>query len=355
MFRINRKTAAAFALSCSLVLPFGHLLAQESTPQAPENIDLSGVKSFLVSQTAELKDGAAQLQADSDAFYDLAKAANFDYAALWQEHQADVVKLIKAAQSDWITISPIYEQMEGIVAGVPLTNQYDTILDAGEKGDTGYDVALPDGTVLPQPGNLFGLLETTLSGTDKDSIVDMAVDFDGSGTQDFGEVMPNANLLKGYADAMSEQSAALLATAETWEPTPTDVFTALVMNVPTMSDFFNSWKTSRFVMGDEATHEDFAVISRLSDIVDNVGSWQVMWDGLSPVVTVTDASRSAQVESGLGDLHSYVADLFAQEKGGKRVTPEDADIFSSEAQDRATAIVGQIAQVAAEINVELPQ
>lgn len=350
MFYLNRKAAAALALSCVLVIPFSRLFAQESAP-----VDLSGVKAYLIQQATELKDGAASLQADSDAFYALAQAANFDYAALWRDQQAEVVKLIRAAQADWTAISPIYEQMEGIVAGVPLTSTYDTILDAGERGDTGYDVKLPDGAVLEQPGNLFGLLETTLWGTDPAAVIDLAVDFNGSGAQDFGEVMPDANLLKGYSDAMAEQTAALLATAESWEPTPTDVFTALVMNVPTMSDFFNSWKTSRFVMGDAATHSDFAVISRLADIVDNVGSWQVMWSGLSPVVAASDASRNTQIVSGLDDLRSYVADLLAQENGGKRFTPEEADLFSGEAQDRATAIVGQIAQIAAELNIELPQ
>lgn len=350
MSLLNRKAAAAFALSCVLALPFGQLLAQESAP-----VDLSGVKEFLVSQSTELKDGAENLKADADAFYDLAQAADFDYAALWQDHQEDVVKLIQSAQTNWMAISPIYEQMEGIVAGVPLTNQYDVILDAGDKGDTGYDVTLPDGTVLEQPGNLFGLLETTLWGTDEAAVIDLDADFDGSGTQDFGEVMPNATLLKGYADAMAEQTAALLETASGWEPTPTDVFTALVVNVPTMSDFFNSWKTSRFVMGDEATHNDFAVISRLSDINDNVGSWQVMWSGLSPVVAESDTSRNAQIVAGLDDLQAYVAGLLEEESGGRRFTPEEADLFSSEAQDRATAIVGQIAQIAAELNIELPQ
>jgi hypothetical protein len=36
-------------------------------------------------------------------------------------------------------------------------------------------------------------------------------------------------------------------------------------------------------------------------------------------------------------------------------TPEEADVFGSEAQDRAQAITGQIAQVAALLSVELPE
>jgi hypothetical protein len=240
------------------------------------------------------------------------------------------------------------------VAGVPFLARFDPILDAGLKGETDYDVRLPDGRVLPKPGNLFGLLETTLWGTDKAYIADIPVDFDGNGRQDFGEVMPQAVFLKGFADALAEQAGALLAQASAWEPTASDVFAALVLNVPTMTDFFNSWKTSRFVMGDQATHEDFVVISRLSDIKDNVGSWQVMWQGLHPMVSAVDTARSQQIADGLTDLRAYVLDLYNQEKDGKHFTPEEADLFASEAQNRATMIVGQITQVAAELNITFP-
>ena len=323
--------------------------------RADDKTDLSGVKTFLVGKSTALKKGADALQKDSDSYYALAKEAKFDYAALWKNKKDDVIKAIQAAQKDWIAVSPLYEQMEGIVAGVPVLSKYDPILDAGVKGETDYDVMLPDGKVLSKPGNLFGLLETTLWGTDKDYIVDVRVDFDGNGKQDFGEVMPDANLLKGFADSLADQTGALLGQASTWEPTETDVFTALVTNVPTMEDFFNSWKTSRFVMGDKATHGDFVVISRLSDINDNVGSWQVMWAGLGPTVEKVDAARNKQIGDGLADLKAYVDDLYNQEKGGKRFTPEEADLFSGEAQNRATAIVGQISQVAGELSIQLPE
>jgi hypothetical protein len=342
-----RKVAAMFLLMLATLVP-GHLLAQEAA-------DLSGVKTFLVDRATSLKQGADVLQQNADAYYALAQAAGFDYAVLWQNSKDEAVALVQALQNDWMTISPLYEQMEGIVAGVPSTSKYDPILDAGEPGDVPYSVFLPDGNVLAQPGNLFGLLETALWGTDPEAVADVSVDFDGSGTQDFGEALPDANLLKGFADATADQTGALLGQAVVWEPTETDVFTALVMNVPTMSAFFDSWKTSRFVMGDEATHQDFAVISRLSDIKDNVGSWQVMWSGLAPVVADSDAARSQQIVTGLEDLHVYVADLLDQENGGRRFTPEEADLFSSEAQDRATAIVGQIAQIAGEMNIVLPE
>ena len=38
--------------------------------------------------------------------------------------------------------------------------------------------------------------------------------------------------------------------------------------VPTMSEYFGQWKTSRFVLGDRASSDSFNVVSRLSDIGD---------------------------------------------------------------------------------------
>jgi hypothetical protein len=95
------------------------------------------------------------------------------------------------------------------------------------------------------------------------------------------------------------------------------------------------------------------VVSRLSDIVDNISSWQVIYQDLSPAVRRVDASQDAQINEGLNNLKSFVGDVYAQEQGGKRFNPEEADLLSAEAGNRATAIAGQISQVAAKLNVPL--
>ena len=80
----------------------------------------------------------------------------------------------------------------------------------------------------------------------------------------------------------------------------------------------------------------------LSDIVDNVSSWQAIYGGLSPMAQSVDTATDAQITEGLTNLKAFVAGLFAQEQDGKRFTPEEADGLSAQAEDRATAIVGQI-------------
>lgn len=318
--------------------------------------DLSGIKNYLVEKATALADGADKLKVDADAYYDLAKAANFDYEALWKDKAAEVKDNLKQAKADWLVASPLYEQMEGIVAGVPTLAAYDGIIDAGAKGEVNYSITLPDGKILDKPGNLFGLLELALWGGDPEkAYAAQEADLDGNGTIEFGEVLPDANALKGFADNMVKYAQGLLTDAKAWEPTLSDAFTALVVMIPTMSEYFESWKLSRFVAGNESQQGEFSVISRLSDIKDILGSLDVIYGGVSPLVKGADEARDKQIASGLNSLKEYVSDLYDQEQQGKHFTAEEADLFGSEAQDKAESIAGQVSQVAALLNVQIAQ
>jgi hypothetical protein len=371
----NRLTRLALPLA--LALPLGLISCGQApvspaapaatavpAPAAPATTapvaNLAGVKSYLTQKTTDFTEATAKLRADSDRYYELAKAANFDYAALWKDQRPQVTQAVQQVRGDWVITSPLYEQMEGIVAGTPSLVQYDVILDAGasalESTDDAvpFDLTLPDGRVLPKPGNLFAVTESTLWGTDPEYIVpNLPADYDGDGKPGFGEWLPDANVLKGGADALDKYANELRTAAGAWQPTDSEAFSALVGNVPTVSDFFAAWKESRFVAGEKSTRRDFVVVSRLSDIVDNISSWQVIYQDLSPAVRAVDQAQDQQIAEGLGDLKAFVGDLYAQEQSGKRYTPEEADLLSAEAQNRATAISGQIAQVAAKLNIPL--
>ncbi|MBX3061483.1 MAG: EfeM/EfeO family lipoprotein [Anaerolineae bacterium] len=324
--------------------------------KAQAEAELGAIKTYLLEKAAALVEGSAILKADLDSYYELAKSVNFDYDALWSQHKEDVVALVEKSKSDWMNASPLYEQMEGIVAGVPSLANYDVIMDAGGQGETNYAITLPDGTVLQNPPNLFGLLELTLWGGDVDKkYVAKSVDLDGDGAQEFGEELPDANAAKGFADSLDFYANGLQTDATAWEPTTSDAFTALVVMIPTMSEYFESWKLSRFVAGNESEQGEFSVISRLSDIKDIIGSLEVIYTGISPLVASVDSARDEQINSGLTSLKEYVLDLYQQEQDGKRFTAEEADLFGSEAQDKAEAIAGQVAQVAALLNVPIAQ
>lgn len=331
----------------------------ESAPA--QSTDLSGIKTYLLDKAAALKTATADLKSVSDQYYDLAKAANFDYAAMFAGNAGQAVKLVEDARAKWTTASPLYEQMEGIVAGTPSLAQFDVILDAGASKEEDpndpapIDLTLPDGRVLEKPGNLFGVSESTLWGTFDAFKAQGEFDFNGDGKFEFGESLPDANVLKGAVDALAEQSNKLADAAAQWLPTEPDAFTALVVMVPTMSEYFDSWKSSRFIQGDASTQRDFVAISRLADIQDILGSLQVVHQNLSPLIQTVDKTQDEAIATSLAGLKTFVADVHAQEKDGKRFSPEDADTLGKEAQDRADAIVGQVSQVAARLGVKIEQ
>lgn len=328
---------------------------------AQEDVDLSAIKVYLLDNVTELQSSATSLQEAAAAYYTLAEAADFDYTALWADQQDAVIAALLSAKEAWIAASPLYEQVEGVVAGVPSLSEYDVILDAGASGEDDpeggvpFDLNLADGRVLERPGNLFGVLESTLWGTREDYSSGVWADLNLNSEQDFGELLPDANVLLAAAETMESYVNDLLASSEAWEPTTEDAFTALVVMVPTMNEYFASWRDSRFVSGDESTQVDFVVISRLSDIGDILSGLIIVYDNVSPLVIKVDAPQNEQIRKGLADLNAYVSDLYTQELDGRIFTPEEADLFGSEAQARAQAITGQIAQVAALLDITLPE
>jgi hypothetical protein len=351
---------ALAACNAPAIPPTPAVIETAASPAA-QATDLSGIKRHLLDKTAALKTATGGLKTVSDQYYDLAKRSNFDYPALFAGNGPQVVKLIDDARAKWTAASPLYEQMEGIVAGTPSLAEFDVILDAGASAEEDpanpapIDLTLPDGRVLAKPGNLFGVSESTLWGTFDAFKAKGEFDLNGDGKIEFGESLPDANVLKGAADALAEQAGRLADAAAQWTPTEADAFTALVVMVPTMTEYFDSWKNSRFIQGDSSTQRDFVAISRLADIQNILGSLQVVHQNLSPLIQSVDKTQDEAIGKGLTDLKGFVADVHKQEQGGKRFSPEDADTLGKEAQDRADAIVGQVTQVAARLGVKIEQ
>jgi hypothetical protein len=321
--------------------------------------ELGAIKQFLLQHTALLATDVGALREDAEAYYALAKGVDFDHGRLLSEHRSEVRGLVKDIQDGFAKANPAYEQMEGVVAGVPQLADFDVIIDAG--GDASdpenavpFSIKTPDGRTFKQPGNFNYLVETSAFGTEpKFAARGVKPDLDGDGRVEFGEALPDANFLVAAARDFERNAKELDAAARKWTPTQQDAFTALVVMTPTMSEYFEAWKNSRFIAGDKAKEKAFVVASRLQDIADILGGLNLVYANVQPSIARVDGAQASQTGSSLKRLQSFAEDLRDEEAGGKRFTAQDADTLGSEAQDQAEAIAGQVSQAAGRLGIQL--
>ena len=335
--------------------------AEEQTETAAAGADLAAIKAYLLEHTERLVADTGEIRAGAEDYYALAKAADFDYARLLEENRDEVRGLVEDAQAGFTKANPSYEEMEGVVAGVPSLAEYDVIIDAGADASdpenaVPFDLETPSGRTLKQPGNFNYLIETSAYGTDPAfQAKGVQPDLDGDGKVEFGESLPDADIYVTAAREFERYAKELDGAARKWEPTPGDALTSLVVMTPTMSEYFAAWKNSRFIAGEAASENAFVAASRLQDIADILGGLVLVYDNVEPLVAEADPAQAKQTKQSLADLRDFAADLLAEEDAGRKFTAEEADTLGSRAQEQAEAIAGQITQAASQLNIEIEE
>ncbi len=320
--------------------------------------DLAPVKSYLTEHADDLNTQVDVMTENAERYYELAKAADFDYEKLMAENGDEVEELLAESKEAFQAANPAYEEMEGIVAGVPRLAQYDVDIDAGSDASdpesaVSFSLDVPGGQTLKQPGNLFFLTETALYGTNKDLLADAPQDVDGDGKASFGEGLPDAKKYVATLRKFDEMTDDLVTDADKFEPTPSDAFTAITVMTPTMSEYFEAWKNSRFISGSDATELGFVATSRLSDIADILEGIRFTYDEIQPTVEAEAPQQAEQTARELNRLIKFVTELRDREEQGTKFTGEQADTLGSEAQARAEEIAGQVTQAAQRLGIEL--
>jgi hypothetical protein len=108
----RRAFVAALALSAAVAVSAcgsdDKDSASTTATTAASAVDLAPVKQYLLDHTERLQDNTAALQRDAEAYYALAKQADFDYAALLADRRAEVQRLVKQLQQDFHAANPSY-------------------------------------------------------------------------------------------------------------------------------------------------------------------------------------------------------------------------------------------------------
>ncbi len=220
-----------------------------------------------------------------------------------------------------------------------------------------FDLKLADGRVLRKPGNLYNLTEGMLWGTlPQYTAKGVRADLDGDGKVEFGEVLPDAAVLKAAADAFvlyARQARRCGARVEA------DRFRRVHGG---RRDGADDERVLRPVEGVALRPRQVArtatrsTSSRASPTsATSSAGFASSTQASSPAIATVDRQQAAQTKRELDSLWSFVSKLRKQERAGRRFTPEQADTLGRTAQERATAIAGQVTQSAARLKVKIAQ
>ena len=173
------------------------------------------IKDYLIDHTEKLQGKTTEMRADAERYHAMAKAAGFDYEQMLEDNRDQVRAFVEKAQKDFGAANPAYEEMEGVVAGVPELAEYDVIIDAGSDASdpenaVPFNVTTPAGKTYKQPGNINYLIETSVFGTEpKFAAKGVEPDLDGDGKAEFGESVPDADFYVAAAREFERNARAL--------------------------------------------------------------------------------------------------------------------------------------------------
>src|SRR5215204_2266024 len=99
-------TRATVFIACCLALAVSACGGNDKPAPTPtpasavqQAADLAAIKTYLLEHTKRLNTSVAALQRDAQAYYDLTKSVDFDYARLLNDKRQQTAAAVKAIQS----------------------------------------------------------------------------------------------------------------------------------------------------------------------------------------------------------------------------------------------------------------
>lgn len=298
------------------------------------------VKDYLVKTVESMKAASADLVSASEAYAALVKQHGSAQAA-FNSDNAKVSDLIQRMQEDYKKMDSYgYETIEGIVAGVDSLSHYDIYLDAGVPASEGPDdvaevvLDLGNGEKIDKQGALFTyIIEPALWGGDERWIIKL----------DNNQTLPRPEVLLAAAKDADLHIGKLLADSRAWNASVADLFGAMILMTPTLSDYFEDWKESRY---SEQKSGRFQAVSRISDMRGIMQSCAVMYKAVKDSVAAKDSALAKSVDSGFVEILSFIELIGKRETEGS-IKPAEIDELAAQAKEKTDKVVPQIEQSAA--------
>ncbi len=306
------------------------------------------VKKYLLSRLDKVRAASEDFVKVADQYAATIKENGGTVVAAYKAEPKKLEALVERLREDYKKMDSYgYETVEGIVAGVSSMADYDIYLDAGVPASEGPDDVAPvvldlgNGEKINKQGALFTyIIEPALWGGDKRWVVQV----DAS-----GKTLPRPEVVTAAATDVNRKIGELVSDAKAWNATTADCFGAMVVMTPTLSDYFEDWKESRYSKDKSGR---FQAVSRISDMRGIMGSCQVMYLAVKPEVAAKDKALAKSVNSGFDGIMSFIDMLDRREKQGE-IKIAEIDELATQAKEKTDKLVPQIEQSAAVVGVKI--
>ena len=231
---------------------------ESTTVEGESGTDLTAVKSYLTDHSAVLAEQTEALKTLGQEYYDLAESVDFDYEALLKEHGDEVERDPRRLQGSLRRRQPRLRgdggDRRGRAAPRPVRRRHRRRLRRLGPGERGLlqpraaerrDPEAAGQPVLPDRDRaLRHQPRLPRRGRSRTSTA--------TARWSSARACPTRTSTWRRVEEFDEQADDLDADAQAFEPTPSDALTAITVMTPTMSEYFEAWKNSRFVAGEDA-------------------------------------------------------------------------------------------------------
>ncbi len=325
-----------------LTLAIGGALQAQDAPATA-----ASVKKYLVERLERMHNASEDFVKNSDAYAALVAANGNSVDAAYKADPKKMDALVGKMQDNYKAMDSFgYETVEGIVAGVESLASYDVYLDAGVPASEGPDGVAPvvldlgNGKKIDKQGSLFTyIIEPALWGGDKRWVVPVGDN----------KTMPKPEVLVAAAKDVNKKIGELVADAKAWNASVNDCFGAMVVMTPTLSDYFEDWKESRYSSSKSGR---FQAVSRISDMRGIMSSCEVMYDAVKSGVAAKDKALAKSVVSGFDEIQHFLDLIEKREKQGE-ISVAEIDELATQAKEKTDKLVPQIEQSAAVSGVKV--
>jgi hypothetical protein len=329
-----------------LAVPVGLFFTSAGFTFAETESPVAEVKTYLLETVAKMKAASSDFVKNSAEYAAIVAANGGNVSAAYQAEPEKLDALVIRMQDNYKAMDSFgYETVEGIVAGVESLADFDIYLDAGVPSSEGPDdvaaviLDLGNGEKIDREGALFTyIIEPALWGGNEKWLVDAG-----------RKKLPRPEVLVAAAKDADSKISELQEAGTAWQISVVDCFGAMVTMTPTLSDYFEDWKESRFA--DEKSGR-FQAVSRISDMRGIMSSCAVMYKAVMPEVAAKDRALAKSVSVGFDGILGFIDLLDKREKQGV-IKEAEIDELAAQAKEKTDKLVPQIEQSAAVAGVKI--